>query len=95
MYINIGDKVLFEKYLGTVKFYDSGAFLYAVEFGESFKGGHTCENMIPSGNGWWCTRRMLKLISTSSTKTKQELIIDKIKYLDKKFKERNKDEIPF
>lgn len=95
MSINIGDKVLFERYLGTVKFYDSDAMLYAVEFGESFKGGHTCNNMIPSGSGWWCPRGMLKLINTASTKTKQELIIDKINYLDKKFKERNKNEFPF
>ena len=85
--MNIGDKVYYAPFgSGIIKgFFPGLTNMAAVEFDDMNLKGHTCEGLVPSGNGWYVKESSLKL---NSSYTKQDLIIKKIKYLQKKFDER-------
>lgn len=85
--MNIGDKVYYAPFgSGTIKgFFPGSPGMVAVEFDDMGLKGHTCEGLVPSGNGWYVKESALKL---ETSYTKQDLIIKKIKYLQKKFDER-------
>lgn len=64
-----------------------------------FKTGHSLSGVLPrhSTNGWWFSREDITYLGKyiPEPDTKYSKIIAKIKYLDKKFKERNLNGIPF
>jgi hypothetical protein len=85
--MNVNDRV-YHKILGygTIKgFFPGSTKSVAVEFDDMSLKGHTCEGLVPRGNGWYVKESSLKL---EGSYTKQDLIIKKIKYLQKKFDER-------
>ena len=83
--MNIGDKVYYAPFgYGIIKGMIDKT-MAAVEFDNTALNGHTCEGLVPSGNGWYVKVSALKL---ETAYTKQDLIIKKIKYLQKKFDER-------
>lgn len=89
MPFKVGDKVkwLDEDRIGIVRY---SAYSYAIELDPSFM-GHHCSGHVSSPHGWWISEDRLILVEPAVIKTKQELIIDKIKYLDNKFTQRNKN----
>ena len=51
---------------------------------------HDCARLCEMGYGWYYSPSNLKVLKKAVPKTKQELIIEKIKYLQTKFEERKK-----
>ena len=51
---------------------------------------HNCAGHCVMGHGWYFSASDLKLVTSAPVKTKKDLIIEKIKYLQTKFEERKK-----
>lgn len=90
----VGDKVKWlNNYIGIIRYVDpsNSDACYAIEFGPGFN-GHSCMGHVKSRNGWWLSDEPnLVLLEPVDKRTKEQLIIDKIKYLDNKFAQRNKN----
>lgn len=72
--------------IGTVVEEDDGEGSVGIDFGESFP-GHNLGGVIITTTGWWCDKNNLSLYKVL---TKEERIIEKVLYLQKKFNERKK-----
>ena len=65
-----------------------GTTSIGIEFDNYSSERHNCGRHCRQGYGWYFNAKDLRLTAAKPPKTKQELIIEKIKYLEDKFKQR-------
>lgn len=94
---NIGDTVTTPYGYGAGVVIDISSYSIGVRHLKYNDHMHDCRRKCEMGYGWYYSPSNLEILKKVTPKTKQELIIEKIKYLDYKFKMRNtvfKESVP-